>query len=161
MVLLYFLLGIIAILILYYQYLVKISGKRIWINYARWESRFKSIYNCKLDNPFQTTLSGITHNNCQFVIIRNFKKGKLNKGSNLILYPDIFNLHDDTAIRVLTQKGWFLGWIPNQDWKDQIYHDLRKGKKWEATIEDVLKPTKEYPFHNILLNLYEYTETKI
>ena len=130
------------------------GGIKAHITYDEWVSGFDKNYNQKADEPVQTTLAGIRHNNCEDVI----KRSNLRKGNNLMLIPDRENKYDSTATRVCTTDGYMVGWLPDKSWSDEIFEDLISGRKWTATVEEVRKPTKDFPFTNLLINLWKYEE---
>lgn len=161
MIVVYFLLAIFIGVLLYGWWIAQRSGKRINQNYEEWISKFDKKYSIKAGHSIQTTLSGVKHNNCEIVITRNFRQGKLKEGDALMLIPDPKNKYDKTATRVCTKDGWMIGWLPNQEWNDRIFTDLQAGKKWEATVKEFLKPNVEFNSHNLLIELWEYFDETI
>jgi hypothetical protein len=155
---LYFLLIIALLTALYILYILNFSGKKVNIRTIRKISQFDKKYSIKATSPITTTLSGTKHNDCQLVITRQIRQNKIKVGTKVILVPDTLNLHDDTATRVCTSDGWMLGWLPDESWNSNIYYDLLNGKKWEATIKEYRRPSTEFNFHNLLIELWEYTE---
>lgn len=158
MIILYFVLIVVLIVSSYIFYILNFSGKKVDMRFARKVTQFDKKYSLKVINPIVTTLSGVRHNDCELVIIRYIRKSKILIGTKLLLIPDPLNLYDNTAIRVCTIDGWMLGWLPSQDWNNNIYYDLMNGKKWEATVKKHIKPSKEFNNHNLLIELWEYTE---
>jgi hypothetical protein len=158
MIVIYFFIGIFVIGLLYGLWITQMSGKRIRLSYDNWIERFDKKYSIKVGQPIQTTLAGVKHNNCEIVLTRNIRKGKLKVGDPLMLVPDPKNLYDKTATRVCTKDGWMLGWLPNQEWNERIFTDLMSNKKWEASVKEFLKPSAEFNNHNLLIELWEFLD---
>jgi len=140
-------------LILLYLILSFINWNKRRTFYKNYLTKFDSSYNIKIGEPFETTLSGVKHNDCEEIIKSNLKK--LRPGSVVLLVPDPKNNYDKTATKVTLKNGEMLGWLPNKEWNDRIFLDLMKGKRWEATVTKVLKPCNEFNNFNLLINLQE------
>lgn len=139
----------------------KKSGVLVDITYEKWISGFDKKYTVKAGAPILTTLAGVGYNDCQDVIIRNIRDGKIDEGTKFILLPDPSNKYDKTATRVCTVDGWMVGWLPNKDWNDRIFSDLMTGKKWEATLKDAVDISTEFKNYNLLIELWEFFDNTI
>jgi hypothetical protein len=133
------------------------KGLKIKMNYNDWNSKFYEKYKVRVSEPVTTTLSGIKYNDCEKVIKREYRSARLKPGTRLMLVPDPDNKYDNTATRVCTENSWMLGWLPNQEWSDRIFSDLMEGKKWDATVKEIRKPSKDFNFYNLIIDLWEYT----
>jgi hypothetical protein len=126
--------------------------------YRKWNKNFDPSYNIRINDSFQTTLSGVRHNGCEETILMNEKK--LKRGTEVLLVPDPENKYDKTATKVCMKTGKMLGWLPNQDWNDRIFIDLMNGKKWEASVEEITQPSREFNNYNLLINIQELSKAE-
>ena len=113
--------------------------------------RSKELPKAEYQVPFW--LAGTTHGDCQ-IIIREIIK----VGDELELIPDPDNKFDDTAVGVFKFKNGkaigFVGWVPGH--YKMIFKALIKGTKLKATVIEKRKPTAEYNFHNVKVQVYEF-----
>lgn len=146
-------LGIVILFYLWLKWTTRIKGIHIKLTYNQWLNSFDKTYSERAFSSLSTTLAGVKHNDCERVIKKYAKAG-----DPVMLVPDEKNKFDDTATRVFTKDGWFIGWLPNQKWNDRIFQDLVNGKKWEADIREIREASTEYNFTNVIIDLWEYTE---
>lgn len=97
-------------------------------------------------------LAGTAHGDCQLII-----KELVKVGDELELIPDTDNKHDDTAVGVFKFKDGkaigFVGWVPGR--YKMIFKTLMKGTNLKATVIEKRKPTEEYNFINVKVQVYE------
>ena len=102
-----------------------------------------------------TRLAGVNHGNCSLAI-----KKFVSKGDILTLIPDEDNNHDDTAIMVVAQNKYMVGWIPNNQhtWqsKERIFKGLFAGEPWTAKVINYLKPSREFEFYNVEVEISQH-----
>jgi hypothetical protein len=103
----------------------------------------------------ETTLAGVNHENRELQIKQRIKSGELKQGTPLVLLPDPENSYDNTATKVCTLDGIMLGFLPNRDWNDEIFHDLMKDKKWGASVKEIIKPSERFKNYNLLIELWK------
>ena len=121
------------------------------LTFEEYNSKWDKYYGIVADVPVITTLAEIKDNDCQSVI-----KKMVREGDQLMLLPDPENEHNKTAIRVCTKDGWMVGWLPNKEWSEDIFHDLQKGKRWDAYVDEIIRPRKDFNFYNVLIELWEF-----
>lgn len=155
--LLFFALMLVAYIVL--SIIVKAQTKKkavhINISYDGWLNGFDPAYTVKAKS-FISTLAGVQHNSCGYVIKKGMWNGTLKKGAPLMLIPDPDNQYDSTATRVCTSDGWFIGWLPNKDWSTQIFEDLMAKRKWTASVSEIRKPKSSNDFINVAVSLQQY-----
>ena len=138
--------------------IIKIKKIKARPDYDSWIQSFDKKYNIREDFSIETTLAGVNHENREHTLIKSIKKGVIKKGSSLILLPDPENIYDNTATKVYTTTGLMIGFLPDREWNDKIFTDLMKGKRWDASVKKILMPSQEFNNHNLLIELWEYTE---
>ena len=156
----YFLLFWVLLFIAYVILSIILKTKEIKArpDFERWVQKFDKKYCVKEDFAIQTTIAGLKHENREQTLLKSIRKGIIKEGALLLLVPDPKNLYDNTATKVYTSAGLMLGFLPNKEWNNKIFTDLQTGKRWDATVNQILTPSREFNNYNILIDLWEYTE---
>jgi hypothetical protein len=113
---------------------------------------------------FETYLSGA---NLETFGVPQYVIEKLTKvGDEVVLIWDNENTHDPCAMAVAIHKyldllkrvdNWFIGWIP-ASMNHQICEDFQRGKKVKGVILEKQKPTNEYNYWNVKIQVYREEE---
>jgi len=102
-----------------------------------------------------TRLAGTKYGGCQEAIKQFVRKGDI-----LTLIPDEDNKHDDTAIMVVAQNKYKVGYIPNDGHtfqsKTRIFKGLYAGEPWKAIVNKIIKPSREFNFYNLFVEISQH-----
>ena len=106
----------------------------------------------------ETWLSGVNHEN-RSEVVKEFTR----KGDVLQLIPEENNRYDRFALMVVA-KGAHVGYIPDNNFtvqgKERIFKGLYAGEPWVAYVKEKRKPSDEFPFYNVFVEIKQFEEKK-